>query len=315
MAMAPSLLQRRLIVVTGKGGVGKTTIAGAVGLLAASQGRRTLILDGSGASSRLRELFGADSHPDEDRPGEPAALAERLWSMSIEPDGALLEWMQELAGRAPARLLATKSSFQYFAAAAPGAKELVTMVKIFRLAGESSPYDLVVLDAPATGHALAMLDSPQTFASIARVGPVAAQAEAVRSMLTDPDRTGYLAVAQAGEMSVTETLELRAALAERIGVELSTVIVNATMHRRFTGEEMSRIESLRGQGPLSAQVRIGHAAAAAAQAAHERTRFQHGQLKRLRQAGLTVLQVPFLFQADLDLPALTRIAERLDGHI
>jgi len=315
-----SLLDRRLIVVTGKGGVGKTTIAGALGLLASRQGLRTLVIDLTGSSRRLTQLFastGARPTAGEDEE-EPCRLADDLWTLSLDADAALMEWMQALGGRVPARMLASRSSFQYFAAAAPGAKELVCMVKVWRLATtarERGGYDLVVLDAPATGHALAMLASPRTFASIARVGPVADQADAVRELLEDPARAGYLAVAQASEMAVTETLDLQRELRDQMGVDLETVIVNATMHRRFTGEELQRIESLRGQGAAAARSRVEQAAAAAATAAHARTRFQHSQVARLRRQGLRVLQVPFVFQRDLDLEALSRIATRLEGKV
>lgn len=316
-----SLLHRSLIVVTGKGGVGKTTIAAAVGLLASRQGLRTLVVDLSGASRRLRQLLAGDPHTlgqEPDAEDEPRRLDHDLWALSLDSDVALMEWMQALGGRIPARMLASRSSFQYFAAAAPGAKELVCIVKIWRLATmarQRGGYDLVVFDAPATGHALAMLSSPRTFASIARVGPVAAQAEEVRQMLEDPTRTGYLAVAQASEMAVSETLDLQRDLRDQMGVDLSSVIVNATLHRRFTGEELQRIEALRGQDAEAACSRVAHAAAAAANAAHARTRFQHNQIARLRRHGLTVLQVPLVFQRDLDRDALSRIAERLQGNI
>lgn len=326
-----ALLDRRLVIVTGKGGVGKTTIAGALGLAAARRGARTLVLDTTGASARLRSLFAGEEIPrrlerqaDE---GEraPVRLTDSLWSASIDPDQALLEWMQSLGGRVPARMLASRASFQYFAAAAPGGRELVCMVKVCDLAGliggpglsegrlakGRRAYDLVVLDAPATGHALAMLSSPQTFASIARVGPVAAQAQRVQEILADPALTGYLAVAQASEMAVSETLELQHELSEQLGVQLVDVIVNATMHRRFTGEELERIASLRGQEQVSPRSRLADAASAAAHAAHARTRFQHSQVARLRRHGLSVLQVPFVFQSDLDLQALQKIADRL----
>jgi anion-transporting ArsA/GET3 family ATPase len=314
------LLDRRLVTVTGKGGVGKTTIAGGLGLAAARRGAKTLVLDTTGASARLRSLLGGQDAPrqlerEADGGGrDPIQLTEGLWSASIDPDRALLEWMQSLGGRVPARMLASKASFQYFAAAAPGVKELVCMAKVCELAGLSarSDYDLVVLDAPATGHALAMLASPRTFASIARVGPIAAQAQRIQEILRDPTLTGYLAVAQASEMAVTETLDLQHELSEQLGVELAAVIVNATMHRRFTGEELERIASLRGQDQVSARNRLAAAAAAAAHAAHARTRFQHSQVARLRRHGLSVLQVPFVFQSDLDLIAMERIAERLD---
>jgi anion-transporting ArsA/GET3 family ATPase len=314
------LLDRRLVIVTGKGGVGKTTIAGALGLAAARRGQRTLVLDTTGASARLRSLFAGQELPrrlarEADGGGEnPVQLTESLWSASIDPDRALLEWMQSLGGRLPARMLASRTSFQYFAAAAPGGRELVCMVRVCDLAGltdRRGRYDLVVLDAPATGHALAMLSSPRTFAAIARVGPVATQAQRVQEILADPALTGYLAVAQASEMAVSETLDLQRELSEQLGAQLVDVIVNATMHRRFTGEELERIASLRGQEQVSARSRLADAAAAAARAAHARTRFQHSQVARLRRHGLSVLQVPFVFQSDLDLHALGKIADRL----
>jgi anion-transporting ArsA/GET3 family ATPase len=313
-----SLLQRRLIVVTGKGGVGKTTIAGAVGLAAARRGRRTLVLDLTSASRRLMDLFGPREASAQAATGDhdlPFQLTENLWSGSIDLDKALLQWMQALGGRVPARLLASKASFQYFAAAAPGARELVCILKVCELAGliaEGRPsYDLVVFDAPATGHALAMLCAPQTFASIARVGAIAEQAQRVQEILRDPDRTGYLAVAMASEMAVSETLELQRELLEQLGVQLLDVVMNATMHRRFTGEELRRIASLHGEDDASPHSRIAHAAAAAAHAAHARTRFQHSQAARLRRHGLRVLAVPFVFQSDLDIDALDQIAQQL----
>ena len=170
-----SLLDRKLLVLTGKGGVGKTTVSAALGLLAANRGLRTIVVE-VGAQQRLPELFGAATQD----AGRELELRKNLWSISIDPDRALLEWLQALGGRVSGRVLASSGTFQYFAAAAPGAKELVSMVKIWELtqhrrARARRSYELVVLDAPATGHALGMLESPRTFGAIARVGPVAAQ--------------------------------------------------------------------------------------------------------------------------------------------
>src|SRR5437588_8758921 len=190
------LLAQRLLVVTGKGGAGKTTIATAIGLLAASRGLRAIVVE-VGEQDRLGELFGL-AHS---RAGVERALEENLWSITIDPDRALLEWLQLLGGRVSGRILATSATFQYFAAAAPGARELVSMVKIWELAHGSrraAAYDLVVLDAPATGHALGMLQSPATFGAIARVGPVARQTQRGRELLADPARPAYTAGAQPG---------------------------------------------------------------------------------------------------------------------
>lgn len=344
-----SLLARKLIVVTGKGGTGKTTIAAAIGMLAAGGGLKTVVLDAVGDGGRLRRLFhgggaqrpggdagsaasvnGTERQPDgappacqpggtpgkDDGPG-PHRLAENLSVLSIEPEAALADWMQALAGRLPTRMLTSRASFQYFAAAAPGARELVSMSKVWSLASGEDDHscDLVVLDAPATGHALAMLDSPRTFGAIARMGPLSGQADAIRELLLDPARTGYLAVALASEMAVTETLELQDRLRERLGVELASVIVNATLRRRFSAGEVEQIGALAGNGAGAAQRPLARAAVAAARTAHERGRLQHNQLARLRRHRLPVLQIPFVFQPDLDLQALSEIAAALDGRI
>lgn len=315
MPGTPSVLERKLVVVTGKGGVGKTTIAAALGLAAAERGLRTIVVE-MGDQRRLSRLLAGASEHDEDPPrasdaGAERALAENLWSLTIDPDRALLEWLQALGGRVPGRVLAGSGTFQYFAAAAPGAKELVSMVKIWELTREerwrrrTGRYDLVVLDAPATGHALGLLHSPRTFGAIARVGPIFGQAERVRELLEDGAQTGYLAVAQPTDMAVGETLDLREGLRSQLDVTLDATIVNATLPQRFGGSEMARIERLSGGGA------VARSALLAARTVHERARVQHNQIARLRRHGVAVQTVPFIFTPALELDAVRRIGRRL----
>jgi anion-transporting ArsA/GET3 family ATPase len=318
-----SLLERKLLVVAGKGGVGRTTIASAIGLLAADRGLRTLVVEVS-RQDRLPELFGLAAQG----AGVETELREGLWSLSIDPDRALLEWLQALGGRVSGRLLASSSTFQYFTAAAPGARELISMVKIWELTqsrrwhGRAVGYDLVVLDAPATGHALGMLQSPRTFGAIARVGPIAAQAQHVQALLGDPARCGYLAVAQGTAMAVTETVELDAGLRRELDRRLHTVIVNAVLPQRFTAAELARLAQLdygvpaprAGTGAPKrrrAGDSVTRSAALAARAVHQRARYQHNQIARLRRRRFQVVSIPFQFRPELDLPAVTRIAEHL----
>jgi anion-transporting ArsA/GET3 family ATPase len=319
-----SLLQRELLVVTGKGGVGKSTMAAAIGVLAARQGRRTLVVE-MGAQSRLLDVYGMRAS----ELGIQTQLEENLDALSLDPDRALLEWLQALGGRVSGRVLASSGTFQYFAAAAPGARELVSMVKIWRLTQDKrrGGHDLVVLDAPATGHALGLLASPRTFGAITRVGPIAGHTRHVRELLRDPARSAYVAVTLASEMAVTEALELQEGLRGELDRELDAVIVNALLPRRFTAGEMARIEQLRkdasagsdghGRGNAGGGTGEEHerevtlAAARAARAAHERSRFQHNQLARLRRRSFEVLGVPFAWGEGVDLDAVRAIADQL----
>jgi anion-transporting ArsA/GET3 family ATPase len=301
------LLDRNLLVVTGKGGVGKSTMSAALGLLAAREGRRTIVVE-VGEESRLASLFGL-APPS---PGVETRLEEHLSTISIDPDRALLEWLQVLGGRISGRLLASSGTFQYFAAAAPGARELVSMVKVWQLTKgtrrRGAGYDLVVLDAPATGHALGLLASPQTFGAIARVGPIAGQTRHVRDLLEDPQRTAYLAVALPTEMAVTEALELQDGLERQLDRSLTAVIVNGLLPRRFTAADLRRLAALDVSGGEGAVIQ---AATRAAEAVHERARLQHNQLARLRRRSFEVLAVPFVWSARLELAGVRDIAQGL----
>jgi anion-transporting ArsA/GET3 family ATPase len=325
-----SLLERKLIVVTGKGGAGKTTVACALGVLAARRGLRTIVAELSD-QHRLPALFGRAHPPDS---GVEVELETNLWSTSIDPDEALIEWLRTLGGGISVRLLAASSTFHYFAAAAPGAKELVSMIKLRELcdghargAGAASHarrqgrpnrgrYELVVLDAPATGHALALLRSPQTFAAIVRAGPLAEQAQAIRELLEDPRRTGYLGVTQGTEMAITETLELEEELRRHLDRDLDAIVVNGTIPRRFTREELERISTATAD-----DAPVVRSAGRMARAASERARLQQSQVARLRRQRFaegmppSVLTIPLAFTRELDLAAVRDIAGRLERKL
>jgi Anion-transporting ATPase len=321
-----SLLEHKLIVVTGKGGTGKTTMACALGLLGARSGLRTIVAE-LGDQHRLPALF-ERSHPS--APGEEIELEPNLWGTSIDPERALFEWLRTLGGRFSTRMLAASSTFHYFAAAAPGAKELVCMVKVRELCEESEElrnrksYDLVVLDAPATGHALAMLRSPETFATIVRRGPLADQAQGVRELLQDSRRSAYVAVAQGTEMAVSETLELEEGLRRHLDRDLDVVVVNGTVPRRFTREELRRIAIATGDrvlAPLGQSASLVGSAGRMASMVYERARVQQSQIARLRRQRFAegmppaLITIPFLFTPELDLSGVRDIAVMLERKL
>jgi anion-transporting ArsA/GET3 family ATPase len=296
-----SPLDSELLFVTGKGGVGKTTVAASLAVLAAERGRRAIVAE-VGEQGRLPRLFAREPR----EPGAETHLREGLWSITIDPDRALLEWLQRLGGRVSGRLLASSSTFQYFAAAAPGASEIVSMVKLYELARDGR-YDVVIVDAPATGHALGLLGSPRTFGAIARVGPVATQAERLGELLRDRARTSYVGVALPTEMAVTEALELQDGLRAALGRTLTAVVVNAVLPQRFEAAELARLERLAASGGDG----VAAAAAAAARAVHRRARFQHNQLARLRRREFAVTPLPFLWTPGVELPEVQKLAGRL----
>jgi anion-transporting ArsA/GET3 family ATPase len=300
----PSLLDRRLIVVTGKGGVGKTTVAAALGLLAARAGKRTVICEVA-EQERLSDLFGVDASGHDER-----ELAPNLHSVSVDPELAKEEWLRyQLKSGTLAGVLGGSSVFRYLSAAAPGLSELVTIGKVWDLAQlerrtGGSVFDLAIVDAPATGHGVAMLRAPSTYASVARVGPIRRQALQIDAFLRDRKRTAVVVVALPEEMPVNETLDLELRLAEEMEMAIDRAIVNALYPERFTREEGKRLHAFEPRSD---------GAVRAALAEHERVRGQRSQLRRLRRGlDAPVATLPFLFEPELGPEQLDELARRLE---
>ena len=170
-------MQKRLVFVTGKGGVGKTTVALAMGLAAAAAGKKTIVCEVAAQEHASHAFHRGQVGFHE------VELEQNLWAISIDPDESMREYLElQLRVKAMGDLLARSRIFQYLAAATPGLKELVTIGKIWELAQldrrtrAARKYDLVIVDAPATGHGIGFLQTPRTFATIARVGPIASRA-------------------------------------------------------------------------------------------------------------------------------------------
>jgi anion-transporting ArsA/GET3 family ATPase len=302
------LLDRRLVVVTGKGGVGKTTVAAALGLLAARRGKRTVVCEVA-QQERLAALFGAH-----DVGHGEVELAPGLFAVSVQPEQAMHEWLRhQLRSGALAGLLGHSRLFGYLTAAAPGVTELVTVGKVWDLAQDrrrtgGSPFDTVIVDAPATGHALALLRAPRTYANIARVGPIARQATSIDGFLRDPERTGVICVALPEEMPVSETVELEQRLADDLGMEIGQIVANGVLPDQLTAAEARRLRELGDRGTKAAQ-----AAIASAVVEHGRAHGQREQLERLcAEARAPVMTLPYLFEPEPRRRELELLSDRLE---
>ena len=291
--------------MTGKGGVGKTTVAVALGLAAARRGLRTIVCEVA-HQERVSGLLGREGVGYEE-----TEISDGLNAISLDQQHTLEEWVgYQLPSRTLAHLLSGNRIFQHLTAAAPGIKELVTIGKIWELAQldrktpKARPYDFVVVDSPATGHGLGMLRAPRTFGDIARVGPIRAQADKIHDFVTSR-KTGVLGVALPEEMPVTETLEYRAALAREMTMELDAVVANGVYEARFDDEEIASLDGHDGPAGRAAVVQ------------HARYEQQREQLERLREGvdGLPVLSLPFLFSPELHLAEVEELSYALEEQL
>ena len=304
----PDLLDKRLVFVTGKGGVGKSTVSIALGLAAARAGKRTIVCEVSSQENASRVFHKGAVGFNEVR------VAENLWAISIDPDESMREYLLlQLKVRAMRDLLMRSRIFNYLAAATPGLKELVTIGKVWELAQpqrkvkKAREYDLVIVDAPATGHGVGFLQTPRTFAGIARVGPMHSQATELDRYITDHATTGVAIVALPEEMPVNESASLEETLTDEVGIAVDRVYMNAMYPERFDAEEAAKLERVLEltDGPARAAVR-------AAVSQYRRSQTQREQLGRLESMVRSpVRTLPFIFKPRLDVDSLERLAAAL----
>jgi len=310
------LLDRKLVFVTGKGGTGKTTVASALALLAAGQGKRVLIceVDAKGELAGYYEAPPTGFKEKEVQPG--------LFAMTMDTESSMREYLKlQLHIPVVGRIGPVAKAFDFLAAAAPGVREILTVGKLCWEVRDNG-WDMVVVDSPATGHIVGQLAAPQAVNGLVSVGLIRNQTDWMLEMLSDPAITGLLAVCTPEEMPVTETIELATRVREETTVELAGVVVNRVLPELFGRNEEAVFDALTAPGPQEElDGLIGGDAGPILEAARlavtmRRTRSTH--LERLREGidpHVPLLYLPYLFTKSHGLRTTRQVAGSLGEEL
>lgn len=285
------LLDRRLLLVTGKGGVGKSTVAAALALRLAAAGLRTLLCEVN-ADRRLGRMLGHPEVGPEVTPVEP-----NLSMVDLEPDASMREYvLSKIPSERVYRAVFENRLVRYFLRFIPALAETVMLGKVMwhlrQWPDAPGGFDRIVLDLPATGHALTLLGVPHSLVSALPSGPMSTEADWMLELLTDPAITSAVLVSLPEELPVNETLELAQALRSRLKIRIGAVVLNQSVQSRFGPGDLA---ALSGRPGLTAL----------AQAYEEDARRTEGSVERLRAIDAPLVQLlrlvsPALGRAELE---------------
>ncbi|HEX9294639.1 MAG TPA: ArsA family ATPase [Polyangiaceae bacterium] len=308
--------ERRFIFVTGKGGVGKTTVAAALGRALAARGKRVLIAM-CNAKERISSMFASELVG-----SEIVLVGERIWAVNIEPERAFEEYgRMVLKVAALYRVVFQNKYVRSFLPAVPGLSEWAMLGKAWYHTTEVGErgghrFDVVLLDAPATGHGLDMLRVPKIILEIVPPGVLRRDAESAWKMFTDPARTGVVVVTLPEELPVTETLQLVQSIDHELELPLGTLVVNRVVKSLFSETEASELAKIEPDeipvgaagGDVESDEAQGVLQAAARRAIQER--HQAASLERLfAHTDAPRIVLPFLFDDAATPSAIKKLAE------
>ncbi|HEX2849001.1 MAG TPA: ArsA-related P-loop ATPase [Acidimicrobiales bacterium] len=306
----------RLFIVAGKGGVGKTTVTAALARAAAGAGLSALIIEIEGKSG-IGSVFGRSDpltyeevllHPG----GGPAGDGE-VRARTLTPDDALLEYLEDHGMRRVSRRLANSGALDVVATAVPGIKDILVLGKVKQLE-RAAVADVLIIDAPAAGHAVTFLTSARGLLDAARVGPIRAQAHDVVELLSDPARCQVILVTLPEETPVNEVVETAYTLEDRVGIKLGPVVVNG-LYPALDGLDADPAEAARTAGVEVTDTQIAELRAAA-DFRRQRQELQSVQLARLAETlPLDQLRLPFLFTPEIGPSELEVLSTALAAGI
>jgi anion-transporting ArsA/GET3 family ATPase len=311
-----TLLARRLLFVSGKGGVGKSVVALSLAMAAVRRGKRVLLVQIEAPLDVARYLGGS---PKTDREQQvlPGLLTLNLAGRQVMDEYVRRTVKLEIFVR---RILRSPV-YQRFFAAAPGLPDLMLLGKILFLEeqnekGRRPRFDWVVVDAPATGHGLAFLKVPQAASRAIPVGPVGNQARRIQSQLQDADRTALAVVGVPEEMAATEAVELYRLARDEVGLAVGAVVLNRCWERRFSPAQEAEVLGLaaeRASGRLQRGVPLRGAIAAARRQLRRRKLTSFYKRRLLRQVEAPLLSLPQLYEEPLDRDSLELLADRVEA--
>lgn len=296
--MVEELADKRLLVVTGKGGVGKSTVAAALAVQSAREGLRTLVCEVN-AKERISQLL--------NRPEvgpEVTALDENLWAVNVRPQEAMREYaLMMLKFESIYSAVFENRVVRYFLRFIPSLQELVLLGKILFHLREKRPdgrwrFDRIIIDAPATGHAITFLSVPQVIVDTVPPGAMSSDATWMRDLLVDPKTTAVVLVSLPEELPVNETIELHAALSSKVKMRSALVVLNGFIPPRF--------------GPADLPEGLSAGLKALAHNHSSRATLSETCFTRLQELGVPVVKVPRLF-GDFGRQAIEQVAAQLGG--
>ena len=308
-----TLFDKRLVVIAGKGGVGRTTVAAAFAAAAARRGKRVLLAQ-TRSKERLSHLFGAPHVGT-----ELVRVRERLWAVNMTPQAALREYgTMVLRSEFIAKQVLENKVTRSFLRAVPGIEDYSMLGKVWfhtteEESGGQPRWDQVVLDGPATGHLLTMLMVPQSILEAVPEGPLTRAARETVDLLRDPKRAAMVLVTLAEDLPSNETIELARKQNAELKMPLGPLVVNQLYPPRFvTGPSARAVAAL----PERLDDPPLEPLAQAARLAQRRRALNDRYLERLREAlPLPQVQLPYLFAPDFGPEAVDELAKRLDGQV
>lgn len=295
--------------------MGKTVVSASLARAASRAGLSALVIEVEGKSG-LPTMFGQAALEYEEvtlHPGGGPRGEGEVRARTITPDQALLEYLADHGLSRISKRLVASGALDVVATAAPGIKDILILGKVKQLE-RSGEVDLLILDAPAAGHAITFLQSARALLDTVRVGPINAQARDVLEMLTDHERCRVLLVTLPEETPVNELVETAFSIEDRVGVGLAPVVVNG-LYDRIDGLAADPVEAAEAAGT---SLRAGEAEVlrAAAEFRTDRIALQEEQLARLAEAlPLEQLRLPFVFTTEIGPAELEVLAEHLLAEI